>query len=66
MEKTTTSFFPRDEKMLSQKLIIFCTGMDKDILHALLLALSPVPSALRVIVRCLTPLSACPTQPANS
>ena len=34
MEKTTPSFFPRDEKILSQKLMIFSTCIDKDVLHA--------------------------------
>ena len=74
MEKTTSSFFPRDEKILLQKLIFFCTCIDKaqkliifyicidkDILHAWLLALRSAPSALRAIVRCLAPLSARPS-----
>ena len=65
MEKNTPSFFPRDEKILSQKLIIFSTCIHKDILHAWLLALSSAPSALRAIVRCLTPLSARPLRPAD-
>ena len=65
METTTPSLFLHDEKMLSQKLIIFCTCIHKDILHASLLALSSAPSALRAIVRCLAPLSARPPQPAD-
>ena len=65
MEKITHSLFSRDEKILSQKLIIFCTSIDKDTLHAWLLALSSAPSALRTIVRCLNPLSARPPRPAN-
>ena len=52
-------------KILSQKLIIFYTYIDKDILHAWLLALSSAPSALRVIVRCLTPVSTRPPRPTD-
>ena len=65
MEKTTPSFFPRDEKILSQKLIIFCTCIHKDIVHSWLLALSSASSALHAIVRCLTPLSARPPRPTD-
>ena len=31
MEKTALSFFPRDENIISQKFMIFCTCKDKGI-----------------------------------
>ena len=52
MEKTTPSFFPCDENILSPKLNIFCNHVEGEILHTWLLSLSSAPSALRAIARC--------------
>ena len=57
--------FSSRRKNTFAKRIVFYISIDKDILRAWLLALSSAPSALSVIVRCLTPLSARPPRPAD-
>ena len=49
MEKTTPSFFPRDENILSPKLKIFCNHIGREILRTWLLSLSSASAALRAI-----------------
>ena len=51
MEKTTPSFFPRDENILSPKLKILCYHIEREILHTWLLSLSSASAALRAIAR---------------
>ena len=52
MEKTTPSFFSRDENILSPKLKILCYHIEREILHTWLLSLSSASAALRAIFRC--------------